>query len=502
MQHPAHRPVTTGPNRPLVWWWLVLLAVALPWLNPATWGPNPEMVQRLLSLACAAALLAGWALWGATQPLRTLVHGLAWAWLVAALCSAWAGLLQYFGVAGPLAPWISPTDAGVAYANLRQRNQFASLLSLGLAALLYLLQTQPPRLRWQQAAAALAVLLLALGNAASSSRTGVLQWVALFLLALLWHRRSAPRLLGWAGLALLAYLLAALLLPLALAWRTGTSGNNALERFQEDSGCGERSVLWHNVLELIAQHPWAGWGWGELKFAHFITPYRGERFCALLDNAHNLPLHLAVELGLPAALLLCGGALWLLLRVRAWRETEPARQLAWAVLLVIALHSLVEYPLWYGPFQMAALLGLALLWRTGRPLHPGSVLRGLGLGMALGLLATTVYAGWDYWRVGQLYLPQAERAATYREDTLAKVQDSWLFRETVRFARVTTATPSPENAARLYADALQSLHYSPEPKVIGALLESARLLGREDAGTAHIRAQWRAIYGEALDIAP
>ena len=85
MQHPAHRPVTTGPNRPLVWWWLVLLAVALPWLNPATWGPNPEMVQRLLSLACAAALLAGWALWGATQPLRTLVHGLAWAWLVAAL---------------------------------------------------------------------------------------------------------------------------------------------------------------------------------------------------------------------------------------------------------------------------------------------------------------------------------------------------------------------------------------------------------------------------------
>lgn len=502
MQHPTHLPVSAGPVRPTAWWWLVLLAVLLPWVSPFTWGPNPEMVQRLLSLACAAALLAGWSLWGAAQPLRTLVHSLAWAWLAAALLSAWAGLLQYFGVAAPLAPWISPTDAGLAYANLRQRNQFASLTSLGLVALLYLLHTGTPRLRWQQAGAGLAVLLLALGNAASSSRTGALQWGAVLLLALLWRRQRTRALLVWSAVAVLAYLLAALLLPQTLEWRTGMAGSNALERFHEDSGCGDRSVLWHNMLELIAHKPWGGWGWSELKFAHFITPYRGERFCQLLDNAHNLPLHLAVELGLPAALLLCGGALWLVVRARAWREADPARQLAWAALAIILLHSLLEYPLWYGPFQLAALLSVALLWRGTMPPHQGSVLRSLGLGAAAWLLAATAYAGWDYWRVSQLYLPQAERAAAYREDTLAKVQGSWLFREAVRFARVTTTTPTSANAASLYADALQSLHYSPEPKVIGVLLESARLLGRDDATTGHIRAQWHTIYGEALEEAP
>ena len=107
------------------------------------------------------------------------------------------------------------------------------------------------------------------------------------------------------------------------------------------------------------------------------------------------------------------------------------------------------------------------------------------------------YTGWDYWRVGQLFLPQSYRAEAYRDDTLAKVETSWLFRDMVRFARVTTTSPAPENAAALYADALQALHYSPEPRVIGALLESARLLGQESAATEHIRRQWQANYDQA-----
>ncbi len=59
------------------------------------------------------------------------------------------------------------------------------------------------------------------------------------------------------------------------------------------------------MLHLIAQKPWLGWGWGELDYAHYMTLFPGVRFCVLLDNAHNLPLHLAVELGVPVAALLC-----------------------------------------------------------------------------------------------------------------------------------------------------------------------------------------------------
>src|SRR5665811_2179347 len=91
--------------------------------------------------------------------------------------------------------------------------------------------------------------------------------------------------------------------------------------------------------------------------------YPGARFCEILDNAHNLPLHLVVELGLPLAVLVCGAGLWLVWRQRPWRERDATRQMAWAVLALILLHSLLEYPLWYGPFQVAFGLSLWLLWR-------------------------------------------------------------------------------------------------------------------------------------------
>ena len=80
------------------------------------------------------------------------------------------------------------------------------------------------------------------------------------------------------------------------------------------------------VLHLIAQKPWTGWGWGELKYAHYMASYPGERFCDILGNAHNLPLHLAVTLGLPLALAACAGLLTLLWRAHPWRLQGPADQ--------------------------------------------------------------------------------------------------------------------------------------------------------------------------------
>jgi hypothetical protein len=205
-----------------------------------------------------------------------------------------------------------------------------------------------------------------------------------------------------------------------------------------------------------------------------------------------------VELGLPAALLICGGVVAVVLRLRPWRDTAPERQLAWAALAVLSLHSLLEYPLWYGPFQMAAVLCSVVLWRS-RPnsertrasttwLHP------TWAAMAMLVLAATAYASWDYWRVSQLFVQPEARDPFYREDTLAKVQPSWLFRNTVRFAYVTTTEPTTDNAEVLYAAALLSLHYSPEPIVIDVFLKSAEVLGRDDATVRQIRAQAQRAY--------
>ena len=291
--------------------WLLL---AIPWLNPSTYGPTHAVGQGLLSWFAAAlcGLLWQWARTRQDAQARTV----ALAWALAAGLSALMGLLQYLGLAQHFPGLIDSLDAGQAYANLRQRNQLATLLAIGLCAVLYV--AHQPALRQGSAAVragvhgllAVLVVVLASADAASGSRTGMLQLLLVFGLALRWRRG-----LGFSALALLAYAAAAVLLPLLAGLDPLHSG--ILGRVSEGaSPCNSRLTLWSNVLELIAQRPWWGWGWGELAYAHFMHLYAGPRFCEILGNAHNLPLHLAVTLGLPLALLLCTAACW-----GVWRAT-------------------------------------------------------------------------------------------------------------------------------------------------------------------------------------
>ena len=70
--------------------------------------------------------------------------------------------------------------------------------------------------------------------------------------------------------------------------------------------------------------------------------------------------------------------------------------MAWSVLAVLGLHSLLEYPLWYGPFQLAAIISLLLLWPSGRQLLARS---GLCVGVGVLILAACAYIAWDYNRI-------------------------------------------------------------------------------------------------------
>ena len=419
-------------------------------------------------------------------------------WLIAALTSCVMALIQYFGLAQYFDPLVNASSEREAFANLRQRNQFASLCNIGLLALLWLVDKGLPFPgRWS----VLMVALLVTGNAASLSRTGLLQLVLIGCLIVLWKGFSWRWHSLW-SVACLSYVCAAMALPVALNIATGNDVPNILSRIQSDLGCSSRSVLWSNVMDLITLKPWFGWGWGELDFAHYVTPYSGPRFCDILDNAHNLPLHLAVELGVPVAILVCGGFLWWVVRQRPWREAHPTRQLAWGVLATILLHSMLEYPLWYGPFQMAFALCAFLLWNRPESLRAlgGStrtptipVGRLTPSVLALGLTAATLYAMWDYHRIGQIYLAPEQRYPAYRDNTLVKVGDSWLFRDQVRFAELHLTPLTRENASWIFARASAMLHYSPEPRVIEKVIESAVFLGRDEDATIHL-ARYRAAF--------
>ncbi|MBB1075303.1 O-antigen ligase C-terminal domain-containing protein [Rhodoferax sp. 4810] len=471
------------------------LFITLPWLNPFSPGPTAQVGPLLFAWVCAAGVLLALAFDKQRGETPRMVQAVALAWAVAATVSALIGLLQYFNATAALGQWLNHPEPGQAYGNLRQRNQFASLLSIGLAALLWLSLRAPTRNPWIGPTRSLALLLafaalVSAGNAASSSRTGLLQLVLITVLTLWWLRGRAAddkrRVQAVLAVALAAYALATFSLPLLAG--LDPFGSGAWARLRAgDATCASRLTLWGNVLDLIALKPWLGWGWGELDYAHFITLYPGNRFCDILDNAHNLPLHLAVELGLPAALALCGGALWLIWRGQPWRERQPTRQMAWVVLAVIGLHSLLEYPLWYGPFQMAAVLSVWLLWwvpRQATSAHVYKVFRPLALYLyglaALLIVAFCCVAAWNYYLVSQLYLPASHRASAYREHTLQKVKDVWLYQDTVRFAELTTTPLTLENAAYLNALAKDMLHFSPEARTVEIVLNSAQLLGRSD----------------------
>jgi len=347
--------------------------------------------------------------------------------------------------------------------------------------------------------------LLALGNAASSSRTGLLQWLLLALLAAVWFWPARRGLLVFAVQALLAYGAATLLLPWLLEWTTGLQSGGLFGRLVTPVGCASRKILWSNVLTLIMQKPWLGWGWGELDYAHFMMLYDGPRFCDILDNAHNLPLHLAVELGVPVALAVCGALAWGVWRGKPWRETDPMRQMAWGVLAVIGLHSLLEYPLWYGPFQMATGLSVALLCGgLGAARQPAGVgapknerktryVQWLSTLAAILMIAGIIATAFSYHRVSQIYRPPEQRSPAYRENTLAKVRDTWLFRSQARFAELSLTPLMPANAAEVHAMALELLHYSPEPRVVEKVIESAVMLGRDDEALQYL-ARYRAAF--------
>lgn len=526
----------------LIAYCLAILCLAYPWLNPFNFGPSVNVVSVLVAWSCAVGLGLCFCTLLSEHEARWRV--LLWGWALAAGVSAVMGLFQYFDRAQLLGPWVNYAGLGQAFGNLRQRNQFATLCSMGLVLLWWWAQyvqaaaplrqamaspkprpgTTPEGVmqdapapcvtsaaaasHWLNSALTLAILagasLVCAASAASSSRTGFFQLLLLLVLAWCW-RPSAPgqgrvyRGLGLVGFMVLAYVLAAVLLPIA----AGVDGS-VFERMRESpDGCASRVALYRNVLYLITQKPLAGWGWGELDFAHFITlyttPLAGVRFCAILDNAHNLPLQLAVELGLPLALLLCALLLVWLLRSKPWAERVPQRQLAWGLLAMVGLHSLLEYPLWYGPFQVAAVLCLWILHayparQADDPAAHAGTRAAPSTGLALGngmrkyarWLAVPLMAllcalvSWNYWRMSQLYTTPDNRAPAYRDNTYTKVQDAWFFGGHVDFAVLSVTPMTEQTAPYLLNLGERLLHFSPEAKVAEKILDASLLLGRED----------------------
>jgi Virulence factor membrane-bound polymerase, C-terminal/O-Antigen ligase len=426
----------------------------------------------------------------------------------AATLSASIGLAQYLDRAHYLLTLLDLKGGGQITALLGQRNQLATLLCMGLLTLAISgANSEGLEPRWKQLLAVrngLIASLLAFVLATTGSRTGAVELFFIIVCVGLFRKRL-PR------AAYSIVLVGGLVFVCSVAWMQWSASSKGIAAAGlmarlNDSNAGARWELWANVIELIEQRPLSGHGWRALAYAHYSSEFSGARFMELLDNAHNLPLHLAVELGLPLATFCLGLMFWMIKKSQPWREIRTDRQLAWALLLVIGIHSMVEYPLWYAPFFLTAMLCIAVLWSTQCKTWIHNLndclqryLKFTAIISALLLLSFTTFAALDYHRVSQIYLAPHERSEWYADDPMSAAKKSVLFQSHAQFAELQITPLSRETVTRVFELSSKLVRWSPEPRIIEKLIESAVMLGHDDIAAFHMK-RYSAAYPAAYAV--
>ena len=439
-------------------------------------------ISALGALAAAALVAMTGAALARAGRAPAAMHAVAIALLAAGAIGSLLGVVQVFVPQWADGTLIAAVANGRAAGNLRQPNHLSSLLLWSVIAIVWLAE----RGRLTRAATLGVALLLLAGIVLTGSRTGMLGVLMLAAWGGLDKKLARP-----ARIVLLVAPLAYALLWLGLAaWAQHTQhafgGDSQLTKGDISSS---RFAIWSNTLELIARHPWLGVGWGEFNFAWSLTPFP-DRPVAFFDHTHNLPLHLAAELGLPLAVLvlaLLGRALWL-----AWQsgvhgeDADTARTLraAFLMVLMMAVHSQFEYPLWYAYFLLptAFAFGLCLGGTAPRPCAmPGRALRAGAVLLIVGGLAALA----DYRRVVVIYAPGA--SAPPLAERIAAGKQSWLFGHHADYAEVTTPDDALPDPARAFA---RVPHYLLDTRLMMAWARALEADGQADAAR-HLAARLR-----------
>ncbi|SMB24085.1 putative Lipid A core-O-antigen ligase-like enyme [Sterolibacterium denitrificans] len=457
-----------------------------------------------------------------------LVQVLALALLAGALASALTAYAQRLGT--PV-PWqILMPNSGRIYGNLGQPNLLTTQLWLGICCLIYFHELR--RVRPWLLIAGLLILASACGLVAS--RTAWLHGLALLLLAgLPWPSRAAlpateqdeahrtvpqaPGKLRRQRLLLLAFTLVSLIaageISRTLPWQHAAGQINAFDRLRSGLVSGDsRLLIWRDALTMIQAHPWLGNGTGNYAWRTVEAAAQapaGVDTLAGAEHAHNFLLQLAADFGLPLTLAVAIFAIvWLRHVLRG--PLRPPEQLALAMLMLIAIHSQLEYPLWHAEFLGLTAVLLGALGSTGKSFRlPRPQLLLIACLAALAILGTLFH---DYRILDQALIMRREvrgDEADWRRrmDVFADLAQHSILGPYARSTLAVLMHPDPQKAAdqSLICEAAMPLRVAPElmtkcamlrqmtgrPAEAQALLEMTRRAFRSAEDRAAIESIWQ-----------
>lgn len=412
--------------------------------------PEQALIATLYLLWASLLLMLGRRL-GQELGLTAVADTLAWFVLAGGMLSALAGLIQHYQISTPVDFLIARKGSAAVYGNLAQPNHYAAQIALALASVTYLFGRR--RLGGLVAGGCIAALLLV--SAFAGSRSPWLYLAAFTILALLvrqFRRDDESRRLAFVAMWLLPGFLVAQGVAILIVPAEGLQVTSAQRVFQVASGIDARIQLWGDAWGMFLDAPILGSGWGQFSWHHFVNQALTGASAApgLFNHAHNLALHLLAETGMIGFLVIFGAVVIWLLDLR-----KVAIDARWwwllALLAVIGIHSLLEYPLWYAHFlgPAALLIGLGAQ-RTVRFRFHGMLRLVVGLCILAGSLNLFGVLG-PYRDFERLLFTPGSAALAQSNDRLLELAIADLHREPLltRYVELAIAYGVPVSRERL-----------------------------------------------------
>ncbi len=333
----------------------------------------------------------------------------AFALVVGGLFAVFCQVIQLFHLEVKVTPLVVAYSVAAErrpFGNMAQANHLATYIAFATAGAMYLVQTRRINLFiWLLVSA-----IFSGGLALTVSRGPWLQMgvivVAGFWMAFAEQRRNDSRRRSnreW----LIPLLLVALFFAVNAAVRWANLrydlglAQSAAERMQDASQIAPRLALWKYGWTMFRTHPLLGVGWGEFpRFQFDLVRTLGG--VEIANNSHDIFIDLLAKTGLIGlGIVLLGLAAWFVRVVRA--PHTAARVFGLALIGVLVMHALVEYPQQYMFFLLPAMFVFGLLDTKPLRLIPGGVSFGAFVAIVFGGLAALYPVYRDYARAEVLY---------------------------------------------------------------------------------------------------